>query len=54
VVDLVFADGRIEIEVAPADVQVEPGRNLPRVVPPAEMPALTDTEIRETLESTRR
>jgi AbrB family looped-hinge helix DNA binding protein len=54
VVDLVFTDGRIEIDVAPVDVHVEAGRPLPRVVPTEDMPALTDDQIRETLESTRR
>lgn len=55
VVDLVYADGRIEIELAPAQVSVEtaPGE-LPRVVPAEELPPLSDDVVRETLEAVRR
>lgn len=53
-VDLVFTDGRIEIELAPAEVVVETGDGWPRVMPVGDLPALTDEEIRDTVESTRR
>lgn len=54
VIDIVFTDGRLEIETAPADVVVESAGGLPRLVPVGELPPLTDDEIRDTLESTRR
>ncbi|GAA1513694.1 AbrB/MazE/SpoVT family DNA-binding domain-containing protein [Nocardioides humi] len=54
-VDLFFADGRIEIEVAPAEVEVEfPEGGFPRIVYKDEdLPPLTDEMIRETLEAVR-
>lgn len=53
-VDIVFTDGRIEIELAPAEVHVEAEDGFPRVVADEQLPPLTDEQIRETLESTRR
>lgn len=53
-VDIVFTDGRLEIELAPAEVRVESGDGLPRLVPEADLPPLTDAEVREAVESTRR
>jgi AbrB family looped-hinge helix DNA binding protein len=53
-VDLVFTDGRIEIELAAADVAVETGHGLPRLVPQEVLPDLTDDQIRDTLDATRR
>lgn len=56
-VDVVYTDGRLEIEIAPAEVDIEPpgeGEVLPRVVPREKLPPLTDEIIRATLESTRR
>jgi AbrB family looped-hinge helix DNA binding protein len=52
-IDVMFTEGRIEIEVAPARVRLETG-DVPRLVPEEELPPLTDEQIRETLESTRR
>lgn len=53
-VDLVFTDGRIEIELAPALVEVRSEDGLPRLVPAEELPPLSDEATRDTLESTRR
>jgi AbrB family looped-hinge helix DNA binding protein len=53
-IDVVFTDGRIEIEVAPVDVEVEIGSGLPRAHARGEIPPLTDEQIRDTLEATRR
>ena len=54
VVDIVFVDGRIEIEPAPAEVMLEAGGELPVLRPVAELPPLTDAEVREALDATRR
>lgn len=55
VVDLVYADGRIEIELAPALVSIETSDDgLPRLVPVEELPRLSDEVVRETLEAVRR
>jgi len=53
-VDVVYVDGRIEIEVAPALTHVESDGGLPRIVADESLPALTDREVRDTVESTRR
>ena len=53
-VDIVFTNGRIEIELAPADVHVDVEGGFPRVVADEDLPPLTDEQIRETLEATRR
>lgn len=53
-VDLIYAAGRVEIELAPADVSVEVVDGLPRLVAATPMPALTDVDVRDVLESTRR
>ncbi|MBF4161531.1 AbrB/MazE/SpoVT family DNA-binding domain-containing protein [Nocardioides acrostichi] len=54
VVDVVFTDGRIEIESAPADVSVDVSGDLPRIVPADELPALSDDDVRNASEATRR
>lgn len=53
-VDIVVTNGRIEIELAPAEVHVEVESGFPRVVADEDLPLLTDEQIRETLETTRR
>jgi AbrB family looped-hinge helix DNA binding protein len=53
-VDVVYTDGRIEIEVAPALTHVEVGEGLPRIVADEELPPLTDRDVRDTVEATRR
>lgn len=53
-IDVVFTDGRIEIELAPAEVSVDTSHDLPRLVPSGDLPPLTDAEVRDTVESTRR
>lgn len=53
-IDVVFTDGRIEIELAPADVEVQLTDGLPRLVPTEELPRLSDEQIRDTIDATRR
>lgn len=53
-VDIVFTNGRLEIDLAPAEVHVDVDDELPLLVADEDLPALTDEQIRETLEATRR
>ncbi len=53
-IDVVFTDGRIEIELAPVEVELELGTGLPRARAREDLPPLTDDQIRDTLEATRR
>lgn len=54
-IDVVFTDGRIEIELAPIEVDLEVEGGPPRLVARHENhPPLSDAEIRDVLESTRR
>ncbi|MGH3458488.1 AbrB/MazE/SpoVT family DNA-binding domain-containing protein [Aeromicrobium sp.] len=53
-IDMVFTDGRIEIEVAPARVKIEEHDGLPVAVPIDDLPPLTDEIVRDTIEATRR
>ncbi|MGL4743177.1 MAG: AbrB/MazE/SpoVT family DNA-binding domain-containing protein [Phycicoccus sp.] len=53
-IEVTFADGRLEIELAPADVTVDTSEQLPRIRTSDEAPALRDSDVRRTLESTRR
>lgn len=53
-VDIVFTDGRIEIELAPADVRVEVVDGLPRLITDGDLPPLTDDDVRAAIEATRR
>ncbi|MCK0112625.1 AbrB/MazE/SpoVT family DNA-binding domain-containing protein [Ornithinimicrobium sp. F0845] len=53
-IDVTFVDGRIEIELAPAEVQVAIEDGLPVVRPLEDLPPLTDEIVRDTLDSTRR
>lgn len=53
-VDIVYVDGRIEIELAPAEVRVEQVDGLPRIAAARPMPALTDDEVRAALDAVRR
>lgn len=53
-VDIVFTDGRLEIEVASAEVQIRQARGFPVAVPDQELPPLDSDVVRETLDQTRR
>lgn len=53
-VDIMFTEGRIEIELAPADVAVESDEGLPRLVSLDDLPELTDQQVRDVIEATRR
>lgn len=53
-VEIVFTDGRIEIEIAPARVHLERHGKVIVVVADEDLPELTDQVVRDTLESARR
>ncbi len=53
-IDLILADGRIEIELAAAPVHVTFVDGLPVLVPEHAMPPLSEEMVRDTLESVRR
>ena len=54
-IDLVFVEGRIEIELAPADVDVVTSRSqLPKLVPKTPLPPLTDDDVRAAIDAVRR
>jgi hypothetical protein len=53
-IDIVFADGRIEIELPPVRVHIEKRGRVAVIVSDQEMPELTEDIVRETLESVRR
>lgn len=53
-IDMVFTDGRIEIELAPMEVELESKGRLPRLVATSDQPELTDQQVRDALEATRR
>lgn len=53
-IDVMFTNGKIEIELATTDVTLDCSDGLPKLVPVEELPPLTDDQIRDTLESTRR
>lgn len=53
-VDIVFTDGRLEIDYPPAAIRVDTSSGFPRAIPLAPMPPLDDETIRAVLESTRR
>jgi AbrB family looped-hinge helix DNA binding protein len=53
-VDIVFTDGRIEIEIAPAGVHLERRGKVMVLVPDEDLPELSADVVRDTLESTRR
>jgi AbrB family looped-hinge helix DNA binding protein len=53
-VDIVFTDGRIEIEVAPLKVHIEKRGRIPVIVPDEDPPPLHEDIVRETLEAIRR
>ncbi|MGL4176951.1 MAG: AbrB/MazE/SpoVT family DNA-binding domain-containing protein [Dermatophilaceae bacterium] len=53
-IEVTLADGRLEIELAPADVTVDTSDRLPRISTADEVPVLRDSDVRRTMESTRR
>lgn len=53
-IDIVFTDGRLEIEVASAEVHVGEAGGFPVAVPGDDLPPLTSDVVRETLDETRR
>jgi bifunctional DNA-binding transcriptional regulator/antitoxin component of YhaV-PrlF toxin-antitoxin module len=53
-IDIVFTDGRLEIEVAPTSAHLREEAGLPVLVPEGDLPELTDEVVRDVLEETRR
>lgn len=53
-IDVIFTDGHLEIEFAPAAVAIDDTSGFPRLVAEEPMPPLDDETIRAVLESTRR
>lgn len=54
-VDVTFADGRLEIEVVPAEVAIDtPDGEIPRIIHSPDTPPLTDEMIRAAIDETRR
>ncbi len=53
-VDIMFTDGRIEIEIAPAKVHIEKAGRVPVIVYDEDLPELSEDIVRETLEAIRR
>jgi len=54
-VDLVYVDGRIEIELAPVAGRVTLEDGWPQLTPDrADLPMLDDQTLRDTIEATRR
>jgi len=52
--ELEVRNGRLEIELSPVDMRLEPRRHGPVAVPAEELPPLTADLVRQTLERTRR
>jgi AbrB family looped-hinge helix DNA binding protein len=53
-VDIVFVDGRLQIEIPPGRVHVEVEDGLPKLVADDDLPPLTVEQVRDALEATRR
>ncbi|MDN5795398.1 MAG: AbrB/MazE/SpoVT family DNA-binding domain-containing protein [Intrasporangium sp.] len=53
-IDIVYTDGRLEIEVAPTVVHLRNDDGLPVAVPDQALPALSADVVRDVLEDTRR
>lgn len=52
--DVAARDGRLEIEVTPANLRLERQGNLLVAIPDHDLPPLTDEIVRQTLERVRR
>lgn len=53
-VDLVYSDGKLEIEVATMRVHLEMRGSVPVIVPDEDVPAMPADLVRDVLEATRR
>jgi AbrB family looped-hinge helix DNA binding protein len=53
VLEIVYREGRVEIEPAPLDVRIERRGRVSVAVPKAEVPALTAAEVEETRRAVR-
>lgn len=53
-IDMMFVDGRIEIELAPAEVTIDHSGRFPVAVAREDLPPLTDADIRTAIDSVRR
>jgi len=54
VLELQVTDGRLQVEIAPVDIQLKRGRHGLVAVAQENMPTLTIDMVRQTLERTRR
>jgi len=54
ILELEVTDGRLQVEIAPADVYLKRRRHGPVAVAHENMPTLTADMVRQTLERTRR
>jgi AbrB family looped-hinge helix DNA binding protein len=52
-IDIVFTDGRLEIELAPMAAHIERRGKVAVIVPDAKAPELTDEQVRQAIEATR-
>lgn len=53
-VEIVYSDGRLEIEIAPAAVRLDASDGFPVLRPEAPAAEITTDEVRQVLEETRR
>lgn len=53
-IDIALSDGKIEIDLAPAAVDVAVEDGLPVAQPQEDLPPLTGEQVRATVEGTRR
>jgi AbrB family looped-hinge helix DNA binding protein len=52
--DIVFTDGRLEIEITPMAAHVEQRGEIHVIVPDDEVPELSNEQVRDAIEATRR
>lgn len=53
-IDMVFIEGRIEIELAPAEVTIDRSGRFPVAITREDLPPLTDDDIRTAIDAVRR
>lgn len=53
-IEIVYRDGRLEIDVAPVSVRIDDADGFPVARPEGELPTLTTETVSETTDETRR
>lgn len=53
-IEIVYTDGRLEIDIALARVRIDEADGFPVARPDGELPTLTTQTVRETTDETRR